>query len=64
MTSGNLIMDHNEKMTEMLSNKLNKSNRTLFLHLYIHLRFYLEGTVILTPPPPGEGGWERHPGAG
>ena len=67
MTSGDLVMDHSEKMTEILSNELNKGNWTLFFCIFIFiLVVYVEGAVILTPPPspPGEGGWERHPGAG
>ena len=62
MTSGDLIIDQSGKMTEILSNDLNKSNRMPFLHRCIPLSFLLS-RCDHPPPPNGEGGWERHPGA-
>ena len=63
MTSGDLIIDQSEKMTELLSNDLNESNRMPFLHLYIPLSFFLLSRCDHSPPPHGEGGWERQSGA-
>ena len=39
MITGDLIINQSEKMTEILSNELNESNRTPFLHLYIPRSF-------------------------
>ena len=40
MITGDLIINQSEKMTEILSNELNESNRTPFLHLYIPRSFF------------------------
>ena len=72
VTSGDLIIDQSEKMIEILY-ELNKSNRTPFFCIFIFVVvFFLQGVVILHPPPldyhlatfaPGQRWWERHPGA-
>ena len=41
MITGDLIINQSEKMTEILSNELNESNRTPFLHLYIPRSFFI-----------------------
>ena len=64
MTSGYLIIVQSEKMTEILSNELNESNRIPFLHLYIHRSFFLFRFGHFVPHPYGEEGRDRHPGAG
>ena len=63
MISGDLIIDQSEKMTEILSNELNESNRIPFLHLYIH-RSFLFRCGHFVPHPYGEEGRDRRPGAG
>ena len=55
MTSGDLIIDQSEKMTEILSNELNESNRMPFLHLYIPRSFFLFRCGHFVPHPHGEG---------
>ena len=50
MTSGDLIIDQNQKMTEILSNEINESNRSLFCIFIFLVVFYL-GVVILPPIP-------------
>ena len=62
---GALNIDLGEEMTETLSNVLIESNRMVFLAPFFFLDFELGGVVILTPSPHrGEGGLDRHPGAG
>ena len=63
MTSGDLIFYQSEKMIDMLSNELNESNRMLFLHIFIP-RSLLFRCGHFVPHPQGEGGRDRHPGAG
>ena len=48
MITGDLIINQSEKMTEILSNELNESNRTLFLHLYIPRSFFFRQCLDTT----------------
>ena len=50
MTSGDLIIDQSKKMTEILLNEINESNRSLFCIFIFLVVFYL-GVVILPPIP-------------
>ena len=71
MTSGDLNIDLNDKIIEVVSNVLIESNRMFFRVIISILLFEFKDVVILTPPPhfvilgilKCEGCWECHPGA-
>ena len=53
VTSGDLSIDPSEKKMIEILYELNKSNRTPFFCIFIFVVvFYLQGVVILHPPPP------------
>ena len=55
MTSGDLIIDQSEKMTEILSNEINESNRSLFCIFIFLVVFFLFRCGHFVPHPHGEG---------